>query len=175
MHLPRELGLPPGMVARQVICVYGTRDAGNNRQGTYTQVLEPMGFVTGSSTPCVFNHVAKDISIVVHGDDFTALGTEDMLDWYEIKLKAKFEIQVRGKLGEYCTVPQEIRILNRVVTCSSMGITYEADSRHSDLLMSSPNLYSSNSASSPGTDRDDSSPKLDEADGAKHTDYSDLG
>ena len=77
------------------MCVYGTRDAGKIREDTYTQVLESMGFVTGSSHPGVFNRVAKDISIVVHGDDFTALGTDDMLDWYKTKLKESFEIQVR--------------------------------------------------------------------------------
>ena len=54
MRVPKELGLPPNTVARQVRCVYGTRDAGKLWEDTYTQVLEGLGFVTGASNPCVF-------------------------------------------------------------------------------------------------------------------------
>ena len=83
MQVPKELGLPPGTVAKQVRCVYGTRDAGKIWEDTYTQVLLNIGFVAGESNPCIFYHKVKDISVVVHGDDFTALGTDDVLDWYE--------------------------------------------------------------------------------------------
>lgn len=76
MHLPKEMGMPTGMVARQVRCVYGTRDAGKIWEDTYTQVLESMGFASGQgeANPCIFYHKTRDISIFVHGDDFTALG-----------------------------------------------------------------------------------------------------
>ena len=82
MRLPKEMGLPPNMVAKQVRCVYGTRDAGKLWEDTYTQVLEGMGFVTGVSNPCVFHHVERELSIVIHGDDFTTLGTDENIDWY---------------------------------------------------------------------------------------------
>ena len=107
MRVPKELGLPPNTVAQQVRCVYGTRDAGKLWEDTYTQVLEGVGFLTGSSNLCVFHHPDRDISIVIHGDDFTALGTDDDLDWYEGKLKESFEIKVRGRLGEGCDGPQD--------------------------------------------------------------------
>ena len=45
-----------------------------------------MGFSTGVSNPCVFHHSTHDIMIVVHGDDFTALGNDHDLNWYEGKL-----------------------------------------------------------------------------------------
>ena len=83
MRLPKEMGLPPNMVARQVRCVYGTRDAGKLWEDAYTQVLESLGFQAGASNPCVFHRSDRQISIVVHGDDFTALATDDQLDWYE--------------------------------------------------------------------------------------------
>ena len=50
---------------------------------TYTRVLNHAGFTTGVSNPCVFYHSGRDISIVVHGDDFTALGSDENLNWYE--------------------------------------------------------------------------------------------
>ena len=70
--------------------------------------------------------------------------------------------------------PQQIKILNRVVTASDQGLTYEADPRHCDLLMSSLNLTSSSSAASPGvkpTDRDDIAQKHDEIQNLEHLDY----
>ena len=74
--------------------VYGTRDAGKLWEDIYTLALEGMGFVTGvSSNPCVFHHQERDISIAVHGDDFTALATDEHLDWYENELRKHFEIQ----------------------------------------------------------------------------------
>ena len=134
MRVPKEMGLPPNTVARQVRCVYGTRDAGKLWEDSYTQVLESMGFKAGLSNPCVFHHEARDISLVVHGDDFTALGNDDQLTWYEEELQKSFEVKIRGRLGEGCPGPQEIRILNRVVTIDEHGLQYEADPRHCDLL-----------------------------------------
>ena len=165
MKLPAEMGLGPNVVAKQVRCVYGTRDAGRIWEDTYTQVLVSLGFEIGVSNPCVFYHPKRDISIVVHGDDFTALADDDNLNWYENKLRESFEIKVRGRLGEGCEGPQQIKNLNRVVTLDDDGLTYEADPRHCDLLMSSLDLSSSSSASSPGvepTDRDDHAQKHDE-------------
>ena len=71
--------------------MYGTRDAGKLWEDCYTQVLESMGFVTGISNPCTFYHPKKEISIVVHGDDFTALAEDSVLDWYENELMKSFD------------------------------------------------------------------------------------
>ena len=101
--------------------------------------MEHAGFVTGTANPCVFHHKARDITVVVLGDDFTALGTDNDLDWYENRLKANLEMKLRRRLGEGCTGPQKIIIINRVVAVSSAGLTYEADPRHTDILMSSLN------------------------------------
>ena len=56
---------------------------------------------------CVFDRRAKDITIVVHGDYFTALGTDSDLDWYEQALQESFEIHLRGRLGEGCPGPKK--------------------------------------------------------------------
>ena len=176
MRVPKELGLPPNTVARQVRCVYGTRDAGKLWEDTYTQVLEGLGFTTGVSNPCVFHHPIRDIAIVVHGDDFTALGTDDDLNWYEGQLQQSFEIKIRGRLGEGCDGPQEIRILNRIVAVDADGLRYEADPRHGDLLSASLNLSSDSSAVTPGVkpvDRDANAVKSDEPNLPSLLDYSD--
>ena len=76
MQLPKEMGLPSHYVAKQVRCVYGTRDAGSIWEDVYRSALEAMGFKSGVASPCCFTHKARGLSIVVHGDDFTALGTD---------------------------------------------------------------------------------------------------
>ena len=72
------------------------------------------------------------------------------LNWYEGELQKSFEIKFRGRLGEGCQGPQEIRILNRVVSINSEGLQYEADPRHCDLLSSSLNLAAASHAATPG-------------------------
>ena len=102
---------------------------------------------------------SNQTSIVVHGDDLTALAGDEVLDWYESELMKSFEINIRGRLGIGCKAPQEIRILNRIVSVDEHGLNHDADpSRHTDLLMASMNLTSSNYSTTPGVkpvDRDE--------------------
>ena len=90
MIFPKELGLPAGLVARHVRCVYGSRDAGALWEDVYRQCLEDMGFANGVASPCCFYHKEKDLACVVHGDDFTCLGSDEHLNWYEGQLAEKF-------------------------------------------------------------------------------------
>ena len=115
---------------------------------TYRSCLEELGFQSGRASPCCFWHPEWDVSLVVHGDDFASLGLDEGLDKLEEGLKTKFEIKVRGRMGEHHEL-KEMRILNRVVTLSESGLTtYEADPRHAELLVR--NMAVSNSVSTPG-------------------------
>ena len=118
-------------------------------------VLEAMRFRTGVSSPCIFYHAERELMVVVHGDDFTTLGLDEDIDWFEGKLQESFEIKIRGRLGEGCKGPQEIRILNRVVSIDESGLSYEADPRHCDLLMSSLALDEKSHAATPGVKSED--------------------
>ena len=99
-----------------------------------------MGFTTGKASPCCFYHKSRQISIVVHGDDFTALGVDSDLDWYESELAKHFELKIRGRIGEGCPGPNKIKILNRCVELTENGLIYEADPRHAELLARSTGL-----------------------------------
>ena len=83
----------------------------------------------------VLYHESRDIRLVVHGDDFTALGRREDLIWYETELARSFEIKVRGHLGEGKECVDEMKILNRVVRLSEGGLLYEADPRHAEMLV----------------------------------------
>ena len=155
MRLSRELGLPPHMVGLQVRCVYGIRDAGSIWEDTYGHCLESAGFKSGISSPCVFYHALRNVTCVVHGDDFTSLGDDDALDWVEGVLAESFDIKVRGRLGTGCPGDNEIRILNRIVRITEQGLEYEADPRHVDLISQSLNLQHSKSVATPGVKNPD--------------------
>ena len=86
--------------------MYGTRDAGKLWEDAYTMVLEAMGFRTGVSNPCIFYHAESELMVVAHGDDFTTLGLDEYIDWFEGKLQESFEIKIKGRLGEGCKGPQ---------------------------------------------------------------------
>ena len=150
MALPKELGLPANLVGKLVRCAYGTRDAGAIWEDTYRGALEQMGFQSGIASPCCFFHPTRALHLVVHGDDFTTLGCKADLDWMENELATHFELKIRGRLGENCEGPQQIRILNRIVTLTDEGLLYEADPRHVDLLSQSLGLTSANSVLTPG-------------------------
>ena len=134
VRLPPELGLPRETLGKLVRCMYGTRDAGAIWETCYVDCLVQMGFVQGVASPCCFHHPKWNVSVVVHGDDFTALGTDRALDEYEKGLQATFECKLRGRLGSEAKDLKEIRVLNRIVRITQHGLRYEADPRHAEIL-----------------------------------------
>ena len=112
LYLPREMGLGTKAIAHLKRCVYGTRDAGALWEECYSDALVMMGFRRGLANPCCFYHPEKQISLVVHGDDFTALGPRKSLLWYEAALAESFEIKLKGRLGEAADCNNEVRLLN---------------------------------------------------------------
>lgn len=92
VKVPRELGLPKGTVGRLTRCCYGTRDAGMLWEETYAEVLEQACFVRGKACPRVFYPPERDVAVVCHGDDVSAVGREPDLLWYKQVLAHAFEI-----------------------------------------------------------------------------------
>ena len=73
--LPLEIR-QPGKCARLLRCLYGTRDAAEQWEASYTTALINAGFVAGSASFCCFVHKTHDLCCVVRGgDDFTFHGT----------------------------------------------------------------------------------------------------
>ena len=71
----------------------------------------------------------------MHGDDFTLLGSDEDLDWFEKMIKEKFEVKIRGRLGPGVNDQKSIRILNRILEWSQDGLWYEADQRHAEIFV----------------------------------------
>lgn len=83
----------------------------------------------------VFYHAGRDLSLAVHGDDFTFCGLEEDLRWIRALMETWFEIKVRGVLGPGKGAKKEVTILGRKVVWGEEGITYEADPKHRELVM----------------------------------------
>ena len=148
--------LPPedkqeGMCAKLTKAMYGTRDAAQSWEATYRKAHEDWGFQVGSASPCIMFHPKREIRLVVHGDDFTALGWEHQLDWYRGQVTSKFESKVKGRIGPAKDDLKSMRVLNRLVQWTSEGIEYEADQRHAELIIQELGLQEgSKSVNTPG-------------------------
>ena len=69
--------------------------------------------------------------MVVHGDDFIITGDGDDLDWLSQKPNEKLELVQKARLGP--GYDNEATVLNRCVTYSDFGLTWEANPRHAEL------------------------------------------
>ena len=85
--------------------LYGFRKAAQAWEALYANQLEGCGFIRGKGCGVVFYHPTRDLSCVVHGDDFTFCGEDGDLDWIEGLMAKWFEIKVRARLG----MPRMIR------------------------------------------------------------------
>ena len=135
MALPPEDDTP-GYCGLLVKAMYGTRDAAANWEQEYTDCLRCLGFVSGISTPCAFYNKERDVRVVVHGDDFTLLGTETDIQWLYKGMSERYSLKMRGILGPDSHDMKEITILNRVLRWTPRGLEYEADPRHAEILIS---------------------------------------
>ena len=112
--------------------MYGTRDAAQNWECEYIEFMVHDGFHKSRASPCMFYHRERDIRIVIHGDDFTVLGNEVELDWFRERIRSKFEVRFRARLGPEDKDDKSVRLLNRVIEWTPEGIRYEAAQRHAE-------------------------------------------
>ena len=81
-----------------------------------------MGFKSGFASPRIVHHTDRNLTIVVHGDDFTCLVNDTNIDVYETELAKHFQLKLRGRLGVGCSGDIKIRILNRIVRVTERGL-----------------------------------------------------
>ena len=88
--------------------MYGTQRAAEGWQDKYPSALVSIGFLQGVASACVLFHLAKNITLSVHGDDFAAAGLKSSLDWF-------YELTVGGRLGPADEDCEEALLSNRIV------------------------------------------------------------
>jgi hypothetical protein len=72
IELPAEAECPEGMCGKLDFWLYVFRPAAAAWEKHYSGKLESVGFVRGVTCGVVFYHPGRDISLAVHGDDFTS-------------------------------------------------------------------------------------------------------
>ena len=76
--------------------MYGTQDAPNIWQSHYSGILIEGGYKRGKSNASVFYHPQHDVRVMVHGDDFLALGDQKHLSELEDLLRKSYELKCLG-------------------------------------------------------------------------------
>jgi hypothetical protein len=140
ISLPEEAGCPEGMCGKFNFWLYGFRPAAAAWEKFYASKLEEAGFEREISCGVVFYHPERDLSMVVHGDDFTGCGVDEDLDWIQELMATWFEIKVRARLGDGEKDDKEVVILGRIVRWTRDGIEYEADPKHRKIILESLGL-----------------------------------
>ena len=138
-----------GKCGRLRMSMYGTRDAALNWAKEYGDTLREAGFTQGLSNPCLFENRKLGVSIMVHGDDFVAVGPEQHLRTTRKALEDKYKIKV-DVLGLGAGQSEEVRILNKVIRMTKHGIELEADPRHVELAIRELGLEGAKVSSVPG-------------------------
>ena len=168
VELPDEAEAGPNQIGKLRHWLYGFRPAAAAWENHYAEKLQGAGFTRGMASPVSFYHEQKDVSLVVHGDDFTFAGEDGGLDWVEMLMKRWFEIKVRARLGPDKTDDKEATLLGRIIRWSSWGLSCEADPKHRKLVMDALGLEEdSKSLVMPGTKEDDKEEAEDENDAAQ--------
>lgn len=116
----------------------GTRDTALNWHQHCKGHLEMIGFRQGTSNPCIFYHVDRNIRVFIHGDDYVASGSDLNLKWMAKEMPDKYECKVHI-LGPDIADESQVKNLNRMTTWHGKGkgpmITYEADPRHAEIII----------------------------------------
>ena len=150
MHLPHE-DWQHGKCGKLRKWMYGTQKAAKEWSEFAAGAMKALGFTRGRASPCVYHHKLRGLTCVVHGDDFTTLGTDRKLKWFHQQIQAHFEIKIRGIMGSGKDDVKEMRILNRIVRRTHEGFFWEADPRHAELLIRELELDKCQVVKTPGT------------------------
>ena len=148
---PEDPNAGPDVLGKLELCLYGTRDAAKGWQDELSRQLEGIGFIRGVGHPSVFWHPTRDVSTIVHGDDYVSSGFDADLVWMEEELGKAYEIKTQ-KFGLAKGWERQGKVLNRIVTCTDDGWTIEADPRHAELIVEQLGVTEARTVVSPGID-----------------------
>ena len=149
-ELPPELrSTDKDEVALLVKSLYGTRDAAANFQKEVRKFMVSCGFRVGRYSASTFFHRARNLKVVVHGDDFITVGRREAAAWFRERLAGRFEIKTKV-IGDGVDDVAEARVLNRVLRRTAQGWELEADQRHAELVVKALDLMEAKTVSTPG-------------------------
>ena len=151
-----------------MMSMYGTRDAATNWAAEYTATLIQDGYRRGSSNTCLFYHPISGVSIMVHGDDFVAVGDKNGLKGVREALEGKYKLKVQT-FGGRKECAKEVRVLNKIIRHTANGIELEADPRHAESVVRDLGLTDGKPSKVPGKKEEgDNKHRLEDEPTKKH-------
>ena len=152
VNLPEEDRGPEdaGLCGELRVSMYGTRDAAMNWAVEYGETLKKAGFKQGKHSACLFFNETTGVAIMVHGDDFVAVGAPEHLATTEAALAQKYKIKTET-LGTDAGDVSEVKILNKIVRATATGLELEADPRHAELIVRELGVENCRTSKVPGS------------------------
>ena len=139
-----------GLVGKLMMSMYGTRDAAQNWAEEYSSTLQKAGYKRGKANPCLFHSEMDDCGVMVHGDDFVAVGSKAATKRIQKTLEDAYKVKCETLGGEKDDL-SEIRELDRVIRREAQGYTLEADPRHAELVIRDLGLTDAKPSKLPGS------------------------
>ena len=137
-----------------VMSLYGTRDAAYNWEEAYSTYLQEIGFQRGGASPCHFYDPKTQVRILVHGDDFVAVGPEADVDQWTRKMAAQYPC-VSHKIGPNDEHEKELKVIGRHVRLTSQGVEVEVDAKYAEQALEAYGMTGAKSVTSPGAKEND--------------------
>ena len=126
--------------------MYGTQDASSIWQRDYTALLQEHTYEKGRSNSAVFFSNESQGRVIVHGDDFLILGTQETIDAFEKMLATKYEYKKLFNIGTDQGDCNSGIFLNRVLELrrepkGTWNLTLEPDARHAQIIIEQLGLH----------------------------------
>ena len=133
VELPGEAEVEDDECGKLIHWLYGCHLAAQAWEEHSSALLKNHGFKLLKSVQVAFVHETRDMSGVVHGDDFVWESVDEDLDWVQKLLEDKHELKNRGRLGFGPNDVRKIDTLGCVIEVTR-GDHLTGHRRHFDLL-----------------------------------------
>ena len=158
VELPSEDAMEsdPATCGELVMSMYGTRDAAYNWERAYSQVLATHGFVRGQASPCHFFDAGREIRLMVHGDDFVAVGPEQALEEFEEEMRSVYPC-VSTTIGPSAQHAKRVKVIGRWVELTTDGVEIMPDPKYVEQALAAYGLQDCKPLASPAVREKDES------------------
>ena len=121
------------------VFMYGARGVAINWHHHCKDHLEGLEFRQGKASPCILNHADRGFKLFVRGGDYAASGRETQLKLFSEQAKQQYECKV-NTFGLKSRQERQVKFLNWILALVSDLdddiVTYEADPRHAEIIIS---------------------------------------
>lgn len=131
LKLPEGLA-PPGWMGLLRRAMYGTRRAGLLWGEKIAVCMISSKFIRCKGCGQMYYHPERDITCVIHGDDFLSEGEQKQLDWLDTELDKHYTVTRKGRVGPGAADNQTvIEYLHRKIRfVENWGFEYCPDEKH---------------------------------------------